>query len=58
MAAIRSFSTAAVRPLGSGAIWRTIVKQQRRSELKLAQFSPKCRAIIPLSKEYFPVFTC
>ena len=35
MAAIRSFSTAAVRPLGSGATWRTIVKRQRRSELKL-----------------------
>jgi len=32
MAAIPSFSTAAVRLLGSGAIWGTIVKRQQRSE--------------------------
>jgi len=24
---------------------------------RLAYFSPKCRVIIPLSKEYYPVFT-
>jgi len=74
MAAIPSLSIAVVYPLGSGAIWRTIVKRQQRSGLKLvqrvrhassktrkgrlAQFSPKCKGIIPLSNEYFPVFIC
>jgi len=73
MAAITSFSIAALRPLGSGAIWRTIVKRQRPSEIKLAQrvhhassktgkgrlayVSLKSTALIRLSKEYFPVFT-
>jgi len=61
--AIPSFCVAAVRPLGSGAIWRTIVKRPRRSKLKLVQrvhhassktgngslvqFSPKCGGDYP-----------
>jgi len=73
MGAIAS-SIAALSPLGSGAIWKMIVKHTtllnetcttsppsasfQMGKGRLAYFSPKCSAIIPLLKEYFPVFIC
>ena len=69
MAAIVSFSVAAVSPLGTrGAIWREMKLVQRvryassiigKGRLAYRNLFPqKCMAIDPFSKDYFPVFTC
>ena len=66
MAAIPSFSIAAVRSLGGGHLandsnWN-LYNEFAMLPLKWVKgnllFSPKCRAIIPLLKEHFSFFIC
>ena len=73
MAAITSFSTAALSLCDSHAIWRTIVNGEtlsneactthpprflKNGKGRLVYFSINGWSTIPCSKEYFPVFTC